>query len=179
MRARYLILNMKNNVDGVIIVEGSNDASFISSLVNAHIFVTNGYDLSKEKIAFLKEVSKISRIIAMSDPDDAGECIRNRLKNEIDGVSTVLISSKSRKNYKKHGVAEATIKEVLEVLQPYFTSKPLFEEKYNLVSLISLSENPKVKREEIVKKYHLVNGNNKFLESQLKMLKITKEELWK
>ena len=179
MRARYLILNMKNNIDGVIVVEGSNDASFISSLVNAEIFITNGYDLSKEKIKFLKEVSKVSRIIIMTDSDEAGEKIRNKLENEIDTAFALLISSKSRKNYKKHGVAEAEIDEVLKKLEPFFASKTLFEEKYDLVSLISLDENPKEKRKEIVNRFKLVPGNNKFIESQLRMLKITKQELWK
>lgn len=170
---------MKNNIDGVIVVEGSNDASFISSIVNAQIFITNGYDLSPDKIAFLKEVSKVNKIIILTDSDQAGDNIRNKLKKEINGVFDVIIHSNSRKNYKKNGVAEAEINEALNALTPYFTDKPLFEEDYDLVSLVSLSDNPSIKKEEIIKKYKLVRGNNRYLENQLKMLKINKEELWK
>lgn len=169
----------KNNINGVVVVEGSSDASFLSSIVNAHIFVTNGVDLSKEKIEFLKEVSKVNEIIILTDLDMAGEMIRRRLRNEIDTAIAVFIQTKSRKHYKKNGVAELEIRHVLEALESHFTNEPLFDQDYDLVSLISLSENPKEKKQEIVKKYKLVNGNNRFIESQLKMLKVTKEELWK
>lgn len=170
---------MKNNINGVLVVEGSNDASFLSSIVNAHIFITNGVDLSKDKIEFLKEVSKVNDVIVLTDMDLAGERIRLKIRNEIEDAIAVYIQANSRKNYKKNGVAELEIKHVLQALELYFTDEPLFDQDYDLVSLISLSDNPSEKKEEIIKKYKLVRGNNKYLELQLKMLKITKEELWK
>ena len=170
---------MKNNIKGVIVVEGSSDASFLSSIVNAHIFVTNGLDLSKEKMNFLKEVSKVNDLIILTDLDLAGNRIRDKIRNKIDNAYAVFIQAKSRKNYKKNGIAELEIRHVLEALESYMTDEPLFDEDYDLVSLISLSNNPKEKKQEIVKRFNLVNGNNKYLESQLKMLKISKEELWK
>lgn len=170
---------MKNNINGVLVVEGSSDASFLSSIINAYIFVTNGIDLSKDKMEFLKEVSKVNQIIVLSDMDNAGEQIRTKIKNEIKNALSVTIKSNSRKHYKKNGVAELETKDVLEALKPYFTNEELFAQDYDLVSLISLCDNPSEKKEEIIKKYKLVKGNNKYLELQLKMLKITKEELWK
>ena len=170
---------MKNNINGVLVVEGSNDASFLSSIVNAHIFITNGVDLSKDKIEFLKEVSKVNDVIVLTDMDMAGEQIRLKIRNEIESAIAVYIQANSRKNYKKNGVAELEIKHVLQALELYFTDEPLFDQDYDLVSLISLGDNPSKKKEEIIKKYKLIRGNNKYLELQLKMLKITKEELWK
>lgn len=170
---------MKNNIDGVLVVEGSSDACFLFSIVNALIFVTNGYDLSEDKITFLKEVSKINKIIVLTDPDEAGENIRNKLKEKISGICCVNIKKESRKHYKKTGIAESKIENVLEALSPYFTNEEINNTNYDLSTLISLSDNPKETKNKIIKKYKLINGNNKFIENQLRMLKINKEDLWK
>ena len=42
--------------DGVIVVEGTNDAAFLSSFIDSIFVITNGYDLPKEEIDFLKHV---------------------------------------------------------------------------------------------------------------------------
>ena len=76
----------KINIDGVLIVEGKDDVSYLSSFVNALFFTTNGYDLCEEKIAFLLEASKRNKLIIYTDPDEAGEMIRNRLKSLINPV---------------------------------------------------------------------------------------------
>lgn len=170
---------MKNNIDGVLIVEGNSDVNFLSSFLEALFFITDGYNLSERKIEFLKETSKVNKLIIMTDSDDAGENIRKRIKNEIEGTYDVFIKPNSRKNYQKCGVAEAIKEDVINALKPYFTNKEIFKEEYDLVSLISLSNNPKKKREEIVNKYHLVDGNNKSLTNQLRILRVKKEELWK
>lgn len=170
---------MKKKIDGVLVVEGASDVAFLSSYFEALFFITNGYDVNKEKLGFLSRASKVNRIIIMTDPDKAGETIENKIKNTISGVFTAKIRKNSRKNYKKLGVAESSIKEVEEALKDYITDKELFNQNYELSTLISLDKNPAQKREEIVRKFGLINGNNKSLENQLRILKITREELWK
>lgn len=170
---------MKTKIDGILIVEGSSDVSYLSSFLDAQYFITNGLDISKDKIEFLKEASKVNRLIAFTDPDEAGETIKNKLINEIQGICVAFLKGNSRKNYKKHGVAEAKKEDILEALKEYKTDKEIFKEHYNLVSLVSLSENPQKVKDVIIQKYHLIPGNNKSLENQLNILKITKEEIWK
>ena len=174
-----LIFQMKTKIDGVLIVEGNSDVSYLSGFLDAQYFVTNGLDISKDKIVFLKEAIKENRLIIFTDPDGAGETIKNKLINEIQGICVAFLRGNSRKNYKKHGVAEAKKEDILEALKEYKTEKEIFRENYNLVSLISLSENPQKNKDIIIQKYHLIPGNNKSLENQLNILKITKEELWK
>ena len=175
----YLISKMKTKIDGVIIVEGSNDVSYLSNFLDALYFTTNGLDLSKDKIEFLKEASKVNKLIVFTDPDNAGESIKNKLINEIQGIYVALLSGSSRKNYKKHGVAEAKKEDILEALKEYKTDKEIKRINYDLVSLISLSENPQKVKDIIVQKYHLISGNNKSIENQLNILKVKKEEVWK
>ena len=170
---------MKNKIDGVLAVEGASDVAYLSSFVETLFFTTGGYDLNREKLDFLNRVSKVNKIIVLTDPDEAGESIKNKLKNEINGVFEVKIVKNSRKNYRKSGVAESDKNEIVNALKKYFTNGDLFTQNYDLNSLISLNENPSKKREEIIKKFGLLGGNNKAIENQLRILKISKDELWK
>ena len=47
---------MKKKIDGVLIVEGKTDVSYLSSFIDTFFLTTNGYDLSEEKIDFLKSL---------------------------------------------------------------------------------------------------------------------------
>lgn len=170
---------MKINIDGVIVVEGKEDVSYLSSFINSLFFATNGSDINQKKINFLQEVSKVNKIYVLTDNDDAGERIRKIIKQEINGVFDLKIKGFARKNYRKHGVAESSKEEIVNLLKDYAQKEEIFYEDYDLVNLISLSDNPGKKREEIISKYRLIDGNNKYLENQLRMLKISKEELWK
>ena len=65
----------KMNIDGIIVVEGKEDVSYLSSFIKALFFTTNGLDISEEKIEFLKRVSEKQKIIILTDSDKAGEII--------------------------------------------------------------------------------------------------------
>ena len=166
----------KIKIDGVLIVEGKEDVSYLSSFIDAHFFITNGYDLSNEKIDFLNQASKVNALIILTDPDTAGEEIRKKISELVCNVKHARSEDNRRKGYKKHGVAELTKEEVIKALSPFITNK--FErQNYDLSSLISLSDNPKENREKLIKKYRLIDGNNKYLENQLNILKIKAEEV--
>ena len=98
------MLMNKINIDGVLIVEGKADVSYLSSFVNTLFFTTNGYDLDDEKIRFLKEASKVNKLIIYTDPDEAGEMIRERIKNQISNVFEAKSEKIVRKKMKKFGL---------------------------------------------------------------------------
>ena len=158
-------------IDGVLVVEGKSDVSYLSSFINTNYFITNGYDISEEKLEFLELVSKVNKVIILTDNDEAGLQISDKIKSRICGVFVVKTAKLTRKNYKKSGVAETKKEEIIKVLEPFFTK--LFNKvNYYLTSIISLSKNPEEKRKQIVNEYRLIEGNNKFLEEQLNMLKV-------
>ena len=45
---------MKLFFDGIIVVEGKNDASYLSSFVDTIFAITNGYEIPQKEIEFLK-----------------------------------------------------------------------------------------------------------------------------
>ena len=173
----YLTSMNKVYIEGVIVIEGKSDVSYLSSFIDSLWFITNGYDINKEKLDFLKRVSEVNRIIVLTDNDKAGLEIENKIKSEIPSVFTIKTSKNIRKNYKKTGVAETDKEEILRALDQFIGIKKQIE-NYNLTNIISLSVNPEETRKQIVNDYRLINGNNKFLENQLRMLKVDAKEIY-
>lgn len=168
----------KAYIEGVIVVEGKSDVSYLSSFIESNFFITNGYDLNEEKMNFLKRASAQNRIIILTDNDDAGRQIENKLKSKISGSFALKSEKITKKNSKKSGVAETDKEEILKVLSPFITLKNNDFEKpsYNLASIISLADNPAEIRKQIINYYRLIDGNNNFLEQQLRILKIDELE---
>ena len=167
----------KINIDGVLIVEGKDDVSYLSSFVNALFFTTNGYDVSQEKVAFLKEASEVNKLIIFTDPDEAGDKIRNTLKNQLLGAFEAKCEKIVRKNQKKFGVAEMAKSAIIEALRGFATTTEFKTNNYHLSTLISLSKNHKEAKDKLISKYRLIDGNNKSLENQLNILKINPQEI--
>ncbi len=66
-----------------IIVEGRYDKITLENVVDTVIIPTNGFSVFKdrEKLSVIKEMSERTGIIIMTDSDNAGMMIRNRIKN--------------------------------------------------------------------------------------------------
>ena len=43
-------------VDGVIVVEGKSDIAFLSNFIEAEFVITNGSEISKDTISYLKKI---------------------------------------------------------------------------------------------------------------------------
>ena len=177
----YLENNMK--LDGLLIVEGNTDKAFISSLVDANILVTNGYSLKKEDIEFVKEVIKNKPVYVLTDPDEAGDKIREKIHSEIPGAVDIFIDKKYCDKNHKHGVAESTKQHLFEVLKPYLKNDEKSENKGVLPHFIEKITNfDKEKQKEICRIYHLGNVNLKTMCKRLNILEIQEkdlEKLWK
>ena len=55
---------MRKVIDGIIVVEGSNDASFLSSLIDAEYVVLNGLEI--KNLNYLKKASEHKQISLFS-----------------------------------------------------------------------------------------------------------------
>ena len=170
----------KYYLDGVLVVEGKSDVSYLSSFIKTHYFITNGYDISDEKLEFLSRVSERRKVIIMTDNDKAGEDIARRIKTKISKVFVVKSAKIPRKSYKKCGVAETEYDAIIEALKDHLTEykkeldvKPDYELNY----IIALSDNPERAKNKIINDYRLIYGTTKFLENQLQMLGVKPSEI--
>ena len=78
----------KIKIQEALVVEGRYDKNTLSQLVDAPIFVTNGFGIFKnpEQLALLRTVAEARGLIVLTDSDGAGFVIRNHLKGAIDPV---------------------------------------------------------------------------------------------
>ena len=169
---------MKKIIDGIIVVEGTNDVSYLSSFIDATFVSLNGLEI--KNLEFLKRAAKEKPIYLLTDSDQEGERIRERVKKEIPACIDVIVdASKCNKNG-KHGVFECEIGEIYRVFSKYFTD---FTENLENIDLrkisqkISLSKNPNELRNYIADKLGIENCNNKTFIKRLQLLNIKEEEI--
>ena len=168
---------MKYFLNKIVVVEGKEDSSYLSSFIEAEYVVTNGYDIQDSEIDYLNEVSKHKDILVLADPDNAGREIENKLKSKIKNATYLNVEISKCTRGSKQGIAECEKEEIINVLKPYFESKiikktPLLQEKSLKIAL-----SDKLLRQHLSSKYNLGNCNNKTLFKRLETLQITEQDL--
>lgn len=73
------------SIEPVVVVEGTYDQIRLSSLLDALIIPTNGFQIfkDKEKLSLLQAFAKTRGVLIVTDSDHAGFLIRNRLKQAL------------------------------------------------------------------------------------------------
>lgn len=149
--------------NGVIVVEGTGDSSYLSSFVCAEYVTLNGYDIPEDVVDYLKHV-KNRKILVMTDPDDAGFSIEKRLKDTGLKYETRFVDSKMCNKHGKHGVAECKKEEILRVLDSDLIDANPFTNSISQTEFNSFGfMNSQEKRNEISEKLHLGICNSKIL----------------
>lgn len=114
---------MKYKCSAIIVVEGKSDVSFLETFIDADFVITNGSEISKETIAYLKTLKKKRDIIVLTDPDFPGLQIRNKIEEKINGVLHAYVRKEFSIRNHKVGVAESTKEEVIYALKNAFALK--------------------------------------------------------
>ena len=73
------------HVKQAILVEGKYDQNALKQLVDAEVFVTNGFGVlsDREQIALLRRIAEKRGLIILTDSDGAGFLIRSKLKGML------------------------------------------------------------------------------------------------
>lgn len=169
--ANFLISNMKRIIDGIIIVEGTGDSSYLSSFIDALFIETNGYDIKEADIEFLQYCQK--QIIILTDSDEAGEFIRNLLNKKVPKAINVRVNSNMCNKNGKHGVAECKKEEILNVLKEYFIEEKNETTKMSLNDLISITKGQKEIKKYISNFFHLGTTNSKEMLKRINAIDLT------
>ena len=169
---------MKKVIDGIIVVEGTNDISHLASYIKATFVALNGF--TTKNIEFLKQASKTKTIYLLTDSDPSGEEIRNKVKAIIPSCIDVRVDADKCNKRGKHGVAECEKNEIYRVLSPYFVVEEKDENKEKLIvisQLVALSEHPNELRSYICERLGIEICNNKTFVNRVSSLNIKKEVL--
>lgn len=181
MLVGYLILNSMYYFDGVIIVEGINDESYLSSFIKSEYIVTNGYEIPKSIVDYLTHI-KNRQILVLTDPDSAGRNIELKIKNiNLQCIYLCVDITKCNKN-KKHGIAECEKDEILRVMSSYLTKKNPFVETFSRKDFVDCGFLNKELREKAQTLLCLGESNSKTFFKRLNFNKYKKADivnLWK
>ena len=155
---------MKVCLNRVLVVEGKEDASYLSNYISSEIVVVNGFELSKDTISYLKN----KQVILLLDPDESGRRIREKLNKEIKDAVNVEVDLDKCDRGVKNGVAECQIDEILDKLHNYVIEEPEKKTDMGVSDLYNLGlMNNKELREKVCAELNLGSCNAKTLYKRL------------
>ncbi len=165
----------------IIVVEGTSDEALISSFMDADIVVTNGSDVPRETIEYLKEAKKKRDIVVLTDPDCPGKRIRDVLNREIPGLLHAFVLKEHAIKHHKVGVAESSKQDVLDALSHIVPTTSSDRGALTMADLVELGlmgeDNSSSKRAKLERVLHLGHTNAKTLLKRVNALALTREEL--
>jgi len=172
---------MKTEIAAAIVVEGTSDVAFLKNFIDAEFITTNGSDVPRETIEYIKSLSKIKPIIVLVDPDGPGVQIRHRLDREVLGLIHVFVPKQAAIKNGKVGIAQSTAQAVLEALNHPIETKQLTLGRLTIADLRELglvgTIDSKRLREFVSIRFHLGHNNGKQLLYRLNNLNIEKQTL--
>ncbi len=174
---------MKKHIQQVIVVEGHHDTEKLKKYYDCDTIETGGSHLGKEVLACIAMMQKIRGVIIFTDPDSAGNRIRNCIHQHVPGCQHAFVDKKDAHTKHKVGVEHAS-KETLDAalgaliqLEEHPSGELSDADLYELG--ISGKENSLRIRKWIGHHYHIGMGTAKTMKHRLNCLGISKDEVAK
>lgn len=165
----------------LIVVEGKTDKDLIESFLDADIVTTNGSEVSRETIDFIKAASIKRSVVVLTDPDAPGKRIRDILNNNIPGLLHAYIPKEKAIKHHKVGVAESSKDIILEALNNLIPSSARPSSMITPEDLYDLGligqENSVQIRHGLELKLHLGHTNGKSFLKRCQQLGLTRKDL--
>ena len=172
---------MSKIINGIIVVEGKSDVSFLSTFIDAEFVTTNGSEISQKTIEYLKKSAENRDIFVLTDPDSPGKRIRDILDQNIPNLKHCFIPKENAIKKNKVGVAESTKEEVLKALSNAVQTNSKIKGNITSSDLVMLgllgNKDSAKKRFMVAEKFHLGFGNAKTFLKRVNYSGITLEEL--
>lgn len=165
----------------LIVVEGKTDLIFLKSFLDADLVITNGSEISKETLEYIKEANKRQGVIILTDPDYPGLRIRNLITEYIGDCKHAYIEKSKAIKGKKVGIAETKKEDIIEALKNVVTYKKdneklVCESDLYEMGLLGRDDSKKL-REKVCNYYHLGWCNAKTFLKRINMFGLTKEKI--
>lgn len=171
---------MRETIKEIIVVEGRDDETAVKRAVNAEMIITHGYGISKKTFDRIKFAKEKCGVIILTDPDHAGEQIRNRIDKAIPGCKHAYIPRIEATLKDNVGVENASVESILEALRKSKAETEEVVETFTQSDLISnyliIAENASERRDQVGKILGIGYGNAKTFLKRLNKYGITVEE---
>ena len=119
----------------VIVVEGKDDVSALKRAVDCQVIVTSGFGYPEDLFDRIREAQKRCGVIILTDPDYAGERIRNEIAKQVPGCKHAFIPRESATKKDNIGVENASPEAIRKALSTCRTEADL-EARYTQADLV-------------------------------------------
>lgn len=165
----------------ILVVEGATDQAFLSRFLDCDYIQTNGSEVSRETIEYIREASKKRDVVLLLDPDGPGERIRARILDEVPECKQAFVRKDRSIRGKKVGVAESSRKEVLHALSHIMPSFDNVTGTLTMADLCELgligSDGAVMKRRIVSERFHLGEANAKTMLKRLNAMNVSREQI--
>jgi len=163
-----------------IVVEGKDDESAVKKAVSCEVIITHGFGLSESTFKRIEYASKTTGVIIFTDPDFAGERIRERISKRVKGCKHAFLSREDAELKGNIGIENATPDSIIEALEKVRTLKEDTENLFSKQDLIEMElegfSNSAQKRNIIGKELGIGYCNAKQFLNRLNHYGVTREE---
>ena len=167
----------------IIVVEGVHDVARLKAIYpDCNCVITNGREIDKSTIDYIKELSKTHEIIIFTDPDSPGERIRSIINDAVPNAKQAFLRKRDciSNNKKKVGIEHASKDVIIEALDNVY-SPTSNEDVITMNELFELGlngySNSAILRDKISDYLNIGKPNCKTFLRRLNLLQINKEEL--
>ncbi len=171
-------------VNEVIVVEGKNDTIAIRKAVEADTIETCGSALEPHVLEEIKRAQQKRGVIIFTDPDYAGERIREIIAREVPEAKHAFLTQKQAQGNHKIGIEHASSGDILQALQSVHTGEvegnanpPLTWEEYMELGFCGKQSSRNL-RKQVAEQLGIGYKNAKQFYRRLHVLRITREEIF-
>ncbi|WP_156286004.1 ribonuclease M5 [Oceanivirga salmonicida] len=168
-------------LNGIIVVEGRDDKTALSRVLDANIFILNGMSgANNKKIDDLKKLSENNTIYLLTDPDFAGIKIREKINSKIDGIINLYADRKKATKDKNIGIENMKDEDIIDIFKNIRYEEKTNKEKFSMKDILdnnlSGNKDSKLRREILGEILSISYSNTKQLLKKLNALNITRDE---
>ncbi|AKL93605.1 ribonuclease M5 [Clostridium aceticum] len=164
----------------IIVVEGKDDVAAIKRAVEAETIITGGFALTPATMERIKTAAKKRGVIIFTDPDFAGEKIRNTIASQVPNCKHAFLPKEKALKDGNIGIENASPENILIALKNARSQTIEKRQEFLQKDLIAagLIGNPQAayRRDEMGKLLGIGYGNAKQFLNRLNHYGVTREE---
>ncbi|HLS06831.1 MAG TPA: ribonuclease M5 [Bacillota bacterium] len=168
----------------VIVVEGKADRLKVLQAVQADIIETNGSAISEQTLKIIKHAAKKRGVIVLTDPDYAGERIRQIIQEAVPECKHAFLTKRQatpKKQTDNLGIEHASVSNIQRALAGVYEVVPNQKSPLTKADMIALGligqQQSQKKRRMLGERLNIGYPNGKQLLKRLTMFQISKQEL--
>jgi len=171
----------KKCIKETIVVEGHDDSEHLKRFFDCITIETSGTGIRKETLQRIQKAQKTTGVVIFTDPDSAGNRIRNTINEKVTGCKNAYLLKKEARTLHKVGLEHASYQAINRALNHVVTYQEKRKETITNEVMLQLgligNEDSSKKRKQITNQLYVEASNAKALKKRLNEMGITVEKL--